>query len=207
MDLSQLKLSQGVNLTLVEVQSGATNIQHVENYFPNVTSVELPKGDDTTPTDAHLSATEDEDADDIPEWLKEGLSNTFVSFSNSIVPVTIKSAAKTCTKPEHFACLMEVCYDHGILTDISKISDFAKAMVGMGCCHPRVKTKGKAKGEMQTWEEAVTSLANSMLNTTNKLKRDYKAWPETSTLKDLKSKCLSLGRIFEENMIQYRGRG
>ena len=39
MDLSQLKLTQGVNLTLVEVQSGATNIQHVENYFPNVTSM------------------------------------------------------------------------------------------------------------------------------------------------------------------------
>ena len=203
MDLSQLKLTQGVNLTLVEVQSGATNIQHVENYFPNVTSVELPKGDDTNTTDACQPPTE-EDEDDIPEWLKEDLAKTFTSFSNRIVPVTIKSAAKTCTKPEHFACLMEVCYDHGILTDISDIRGFAKAMVGLGCYHPRIKTKGNAKGEMQTWEEAVNSLANSMLNTTNKLKRDYKAWPETSALKDLKSKCLSLGRIFEENMIQYK---
>lgn len=203
MDLSQLKLTQGVNLTLVEVQSGATNIQHVENYFPNVTSVELPKGDDTTPTDACQPPME-EGEDDIPEWLKEDLDKTFTSFSNRIVPVTIKSAAKTCTKPEHFACLMEVCYDHGILTDISDIRGFAKAMVGLGCYRPRIKTKGNAKGEMQTWEEAVNSLANSMLNTTNKLKRDYKAWPETSALKDLKSKCLSLGRIFEENMIQYK---
>ena len=206
MDLSQLKLTEGVNLTLVEVQSGATNIQHVENYFPNVTSVELPKGDDTQATDACQSQTEEDDADDIPEWLKEDLSKTFVSFSNSIVPVTIKSAAKTCTQPEHFACLMEVCYDHGILTDISKISDFAKAMVGMGCYRPRIKIKGKAKGEMQTWEEAVTSLANSMLNTTCKLKRDYKAWPETATLKDMKSKCLSLGRIFEDSTIPYKGK-
>ena len=205
MDLSQLKLTQGVNLTLVEVQSGATNIQHVENYFPNVTSVELPKGDDTTPTDACQPPME-EDGDDIPEWLKEDLSKTFVSFSNRIVPVTIKSAAKTCSKPEHFACLMEVCYDHGILTDISDIKGFAKAMAGMGCYRPRIKTKGNAKGEMQTWEEAVTSLANSMLNTTNKLKRDYKAWPETAALKDLKSKCLSLGRIFEENTIPYKGK-
>lgn len=203
MDLSQLKLTQGVNLTLVEVQSGATNIQHVENYFPNVTSVELPKGDDTPPTDACQPPME-EDEDDIPEWLKEDLAKTFTSFSNRIVPVTIKSAAKTCTKPEHFACLMEVCYDHGLLTDISDIRGFAKAMVGMGCYRPRIKTKGNAKGEMQTWEEAVNSLANSMLNTTNKLKRDYKAWPETSALKDLKSKCLSLGKIFEENMIQYK---
>ena len=203
MDLSQLKLTQGVNLTLVEVQSGATNIQHVENYFPTVTSVELPKGDDATPTDACQPPTE-EDEDDIPEWLKEDLDKTFISFSNRIVPVTIKSAAKTCTKPEHFACLMEVCYDHGILTDISDIRGFAKAMVGMGCYRPRIKTKGNAKGEIQTWEEAVNSLANSMLNTVNKLKRDYKAWPETSALKDLKSKCLSLGRIFEENMIQYK---
>lgn len=203
MDLSQLKLTQGVNLTLVEVQSGATNIQHVENYFPNVTSVELPKGDDPPPTDACQPPME-EDEDDIPEWLKEDLAKTFTSFSNRIVPVTIKSAAKTCTKPEHFACLMEVCYDHSILTDISDIRGFAKAMVGLGCYRPRIKTKGNAKGEMQTWEEAVNSLANSMLNTTNKLKRDYKAWPETSALKDLKSKCLSLGRIFEENMIQYK---
>ena len=205
MDLSQLKLTQGVNLTLVEVQSGATNIQHVENYFPNVTSVELPNGDDTTPTDACQPPME-EDGDDIPEWLKEHLSKTFVSFSNRIVPVTIKNAAKTCTKPEHFACLMEVCYDHGILTDISDIKGFAKAMVGMGCYRPRIKTKGNAKDEMQTWEEAVTSLANSMLNTTNKLKRDYKAWPDSSTLKNLKSKCLSLGRIFEENTIPYKGK-
>lgn len=203
MDLSQLKLTQGVNLTLVEVQSGATNIQHVENLFPNVTSVELPKGDDTNPTDACQPPT-GEDEDDIPEWLKEDLAKTFTSFSNRIVPVTIKSAAKTCTKPEHFACLMEVCYDHGILTDISDIRGFAKAMVGLGCYRPRIKTKGNAKGEMQTWEEAVNSLANSMLNTTNKLKRDYKAWPETSALKNLKSKCLSLGKIFEENMIQYK---
>lgn len=205
MDLSQLKLTQGVNLTLVEVQSGATNIQHVENYFPNVTSVELPKGDDTTPTYACQPPME-EDGDDIPEWLKEDLSKTFVSFSNRIVPVTIKSAAKTCSKPEHFACLMEVCYDHGILTDISDIKGFAKAMVGMGCYRPRIKTKGNAKGEMQTWEETVTSLANSMLNTTNKLKHDYKAWPENATLKNLKSKCLSLGRIFEENTIPYKGK-
>ena len=206
MDLSQLKLSQGVNLTLVEVQSGATNIQHVENYFPNVTSVELPKGDDTQATDACQSQTEEEDADDIPEWLKEDLAKTFISFSNSIVPFTIKSAANTCTKPEHFACLMEVCYDHGILTDISDIRGFAKAMVGLGCYRPRIKTKGNAKGEMQTWEEAVNSLANSMLNTTNKLKRDYKALPETSALKDLKSKCLSLGRIFEDSTIPYKGK-
>jgi hypothetical protein len=205
MDLSQLKLTEGVNLTLVEVQSGATNIQHVENYFPNVTSVELPKGDDTTPTDACQPPME-EDEDDIPEWLKEDLDKTFISFSNSIVPLTIKSAAKTCTKPEHFACLMEVCYDHGILTDISDIRGFAKAMVGLGCYRPRIKTKGNAKGEMQTWEEAVNSLANSMLNTTNKLKRDYKAWPETSALKDLKSKCLSLGRIFEDSTIPYKGK-
>ena len=205
MDLSQLKLTQGVNLTLVEVQSGATNIQHVENYFPNVTSVELPKGDDTTPTDACQPPME-EDEDDIPEWLKEDLAKTFTSFSNRIVPVTIKSAAKTCTKPEHFACLMEVCYDHGILTDISDIRGFAKAMVGLGCYRPRIKTKGNAKGEMQTWEETVNSLANSMLNTTCKLKRDYKAWPETATLKDLKSKCLSLGRIFEDSTIPYKGK-
>ena len=205
MDLSQLKLTQGVNLTLVEVQSGATNIQHVENYFPNVTSVELPKGDDTTPTDACQPPTE-EDEDDIPEWLKEDLDKTFISFSNSIVPLTIKSAANTCTKPEHFACLMEVCYDHGILTDISDIRGFAKAMVGLGCYRPRIKTKGNAKGEMQTWEEAVNSLANSMLNTVNKLKRDYKAWSETSALKDLKSKCLSLGRIFEDSTIPYKGK-
>ncbi len=79
-------------------------------------------------------------------------------------------------------------------------------MVGMGCYRPRIKTKGNAKDEMQTWEEAVTSLANSMLNTTNKLKRDYKAWPDSSTLKNLKSKCLSLGRIFEENTIPYKGK-
>ena len=205
MDLSQLKLTQGVNLTLIEVQSGATNIQHVENYFPNVTSVELPKGDDTNTTDACQPPME-EDEDDIPEWLKEDLAKTFTSFSNRIVPVTIKSAAKTCTKPEHFACLMEVCYDHGILTDISDIRGFAKAMVGMGCYRPRIKTKGNAKGEIQTWEEAVNSLANSMLNTVNKLKRDYKAWPETSALKDLKSKCLSLGRIFEDSTIPYKGK-
>ena len=205
MDLSQLKLTQGVNLTLVEVQSGATNIQHVENLFPNVTSVELPKGDDTTPTNACQPPME-EDEDDIPEWLKEDLAKTFTSYSNRIVPVTIKSAANTCTKPEHFACLMEVCYDHGILTDISDIRGFAKAMVGLGCYRPRIKTKGNAKGEMQTWEEAVNSLANSMLNTTNKLKRDYKAWPETSALKDLKSKCLSLGRIFEDSTIPYKGK-
>lgn len=32
MDLSQLHLPTGTNLTLVEVQPGATNIQHVENY-------------------------------------------------------------------------------------------------------------------------------------------------------------------------------
>lgn len=32
MDLSQLHLPAGTNLTLVEVQPGATNIQHVENY-------------------------------------------------------------------------------------------------------------------------------------------------------------------------------
>ena len=69
-----------------------------------------------------------------------------------------------------------------------------------------VLKKGKAKGEMQTWDEAVTSLANSMLNTVNKLKRDYKAWPETSALKDLKSKCLSLGRIFEDSTIPYKGK-
>lgn len=33
MDLSQLHLPAGTNLTLVEVQQGATNIQHVENYI------------------------------------------------------------------------------------------------------------------------------------------------------------------------------
>ena len=33
MDLSQLHLPAGTNLTLVEVQPGATNIQHVENYI------------------------------------------------------------------------------------------------------------------------------------------------------------------------------
>ncbi len=33
MDLSQLHLPAGTNLTLVEVQPGATNIQYVENYI------------------------------------------------------------------------------------------------------------------------------------------------------------------------------
>lgn len=214
MDLSKLKIDTSNLQKLVIVGDHGTNIEYVKNNFPNVKSVDLSDETDEEDSDEDFDSDQDEDSegdeeceDEIPEWLTENLANTFIAYSNSIVPTTIKEAAATCTKAEHYACLMKVCYDYNCLTDISAITAFAQAMVGMGCVKRRVikNMKSKDNGKLQTWKQAVATLSNSLLKTTNKFPiSGFKSWPESSELKKLKAKCSQLGTIFESRNIHYQ---
>lgn len=216
MDLSKLKIDTSNLQKLVIVGDHGTNIEYVKNNFPNVKSVDLSDDtdEDNSEDDFDSDLDEESEGDDetesgeeIPEWLTENLANTFIGYSNSVVPSTIKEAAATCAKAEHYACLMKVCYDYNCLTDIGAITAFAQAMVGMECVKRRVikHKKSKDNGKLQTWKQAVATLSNSLLKTTNKLPvAGFKSWPESNELKNLKAKCCQLGSIFEGHSIRYQ---
>lgn len=110
---------------------------------------------------------------------------TIKQATNAFVIRTIQDAGMTCKEPWHYACLMAVCDDHGMLIDRTNVTNFARTMAAWGIYKI-------------TCEDEIRKLANSMLYTLNKLPLRYKEWD--NSLLAFKNKCESLATYFDASM-------
>ena len=122
---------------------------------------------------------------DLPVVIMNAPELTIKQATNTFVIRTIQDAGMTCKEPWHYACLMAVCDDHGILVDRTNVTNFARTMAAWGIYKI-------------TCEDEVKKLANSMLYTLNKLPLRYKEWD--NTLLAYKNKCESLATYFGNSM-------
>ena len=125
----------------------------------------------------------------IPEGLAEEIvtapAHTFSFAENKYMIGRVQEAGALCKEPWHFACLMAVCDDYGILVDRTALTDFARTMVAWGIVE--LKEEGTVK-----------RLANSMRHTMEKLPLRYKEWG--NELKAYRNKCEALAQCFGTGM-------
>lgn len=122
---------------------------------------------------------------DLPVVIMNAPELTIKQATNTFVIRTIQDAGMTCKEPWHYACLMAVCDDHGVLVDRTNVTNFARTMAAWGIYKI-------------TCEDEVKKLANSMLYTLNKLPLRYKEWD--NSLLAFKNKCESLATYFDVSM-------
>lgn len=147
-----------------------------------------------TPASDLAGSGEGELADGLLFPIPEGLAveivaapaQTFRMAENKYMIRCVQQAGALCKEPCHFACLMAVCDDHGILVDRTALTGFARTMVAWGI----VKLED---------EGTVKRLANSMQHTMGKLPLRYKEW-NSPELKSLRNKCESLASCFGTGM-------
>lgn len=123
--------------------------------------------------------------DDLPIKITRAPEETIKGATNTYVIKTLQEAGATCNEPWHFACLMAVCDDHGILKDRTNLIGFARTMVAWG-----IKPFES--------EEGVKQLANSIRYTMNELPLRYKEWGDN--LRKFKDKCENLATYFGKSM-------
>lgn len=122
---------------------------------------------------------------DLPVVIMNAPDASIKQATNTFVIRTIQDAGMTCKEPWHYACLMAVCDDHGILVDRTNVTNFARTMAAWGIYKI-------------TCEDDVKRLANSMLHTMSKLPLRYKEWD--ASLTSYKNKCESLAAYFGDSM-------
>ena len=122
---------------------------------------------------------------DLPVVIMNAPELTIKQATNTFVIRTIQDAGMTCKEPWHYACLMAVCDDHGILVDRTNVTNFARTMAAWGIY--KISS-----------EDDVKTLANSMLYTLKKLPLRYKEWDASLTA--FKNKCESLAAYFGDSM-------
>lgn len=122
---------------------------------------------------------------DLPVTIMNAPEAAIKQSTNKFIIRTIQDAGMTCKEPWHFACLMAVCDDHGILVDRTNVTAFARTMVAWG-----IVTFSS--------EEQIKQLANSMGYTMKKLPLRYKDWD--TSLQSFKNKCESLATYFDASM-------
>lgn len=128
---------------------------------------------------------------DLPVVIMNAPEQTIKQASNTFVIRIIQDAGMTCREPWHYACLMAVCDDHGILVDRTNVTNFARTMAAWGIY--RI-----------TCEDEVKRLANSILHTLNRLPLRYREWD--NTLLAFRNKCESLAACFGDSMPYKHGR-
>ena len=146
---------------------------------------------DGTVTNHSEEAKADDDSllvpvpDDLPVKILQAPERTIKPPHSPFVIRTLQDAGRACKDPWHYACLMAVCDDHGLLIDRTCYTDFARTLVAWGI----VKF---------TTEEAIGQLANSIRYTASQLPRSYRSWG--SPLKKQRDKCESLASCFGQGM-------
>ena len=146
---------------------------------------------DGTVTNHSEEAKADDDSllvpvpDDLPVIILKAPERTIKQPHSPFVIRTLQEAGRACKDPWHYACLMAVCDDHGLLIDRTCYTDFARTLVAWGI----VKC---------TTEKAIGQLANSMRLTACKLPRGYRSWG--SEWKKERDKCESLASCFGQGM-------
>lgn len=122
---------------------------------------------------------------DLPAEILGAPARTFKGATNRFVIRTLQKAGSLCKDPKHFACLMAVCDDHGLLIDRTAYTVFARTLVAWGIVE-------------FTTEKAITQLANSIRHTMKDLPKHYREWG--SDLKKERDKCESLATHFGQGM-------
>ena len=146
---------------------------------------------DGTVTNHSEEAKADDDSllvsvpDDLPVKILQAPERTIKPPHSTFVIRTLQEAGRACKDPWHYACLMAVCDDHGLLIDRTCYTDFARTLVAWGIVR-------------FTTEKAISQLANSMRLTACKLPRGYRSWG--SEWKKERDKCESLASCFGQGM-------
>ena len=122
---------------------------------------------------------------DLPVIILKAPERTIKQPHSPFVIRTLQEAGRACKDPWHYACLMAVCDDHGLLIDRTCYTDFARTLVAWGIVR-------------FTTEKAISQLANSMRLTACKLPRGYRSWG--SEWKKERDKCESLASCFGQGM-------
>lgn len=107
------------------------------------------------------------------------------SASNPFVRDTLQRAGQSCSAPWHYACLMAVCGDHGLLMDRYNITGFVRALAAWGIVHCTTE------GEVHRW-------SNSIRHTMQKLPLKYRSWG--TPLAKERTKCEDLATYFDASM-------
>lgn len=122
---------------------------------------------------------------DLPVKIMQAPAETFKSATNRFVIRTLQEAGRLCKDPKHFACLMAVCDDHGLLIDRTAYTAFARTLVAWGIVP-------------FTTEEELKQLANSIRFAMKDLPKHYREWG--SDLRKERDKCESLATYFGQGM-------
>ena len=123
-------------------------------------------------------------ADEISAGSKSNkvVANSFskaLVFNSPFVREKIVNMSKLCFKPWHFACLMAVLDDHGLLKDRCDYIDYARMLQSLG-----YQSKREAK-----------KVANSIRYTMSKLPTKYKSWEKK--LRRQKMFCVNLAMYLD----------
>lgn len=146
---------------------------------------------DGSTTNHEEEATADDDSllvpvpGDLPVKILQAPERTIRPPHSPFVIRTLKEAGGACTTAWHYACLMAVCDDHGLLIDRTAYTDFARTLVAWGIVR-------------FTTEKAIAQLANSISLTMKELPRGYRSWG--SDLMTKRDKCESLASCFGQGM-------
>src|SRR5574344_1973335 len=70
--------------------------------------------------------------DDLPVKILKAPERTIKPPHSMFVIRTLRKAGAVCRDPWHYACLMAVCDDHGLLIDRTCYTDFARTLVAWG---------------------------------------------------------------------------
>ena len=106
---------------------------------------------------------------------------------------TIRRAAQVCHKPQHYACLMRVLYDHGVLIGFEGlVSKFVRFLLHEGIIAPK---------DHETKEACHKRLTDSVSrNVTKMTDSGYRSWTQSMQVYSCKTKCEEIASYLEKTM-------
>ena len=113
----------------------------------------------------------------LPAHILTAPARTIKGISNGFVVSKLVEMGSMCSEPCHYACMMEVCHDHGLLLDRTQVVSFVRTLAALSI----VPYKG---------DYDISQMANSMRHTLKKLPHRYREWNDS--LKEYRDKCMAL---------------
>lgn len=123
--------------------------------------------------------------DTLPPAVANAPETVIRRSDNRFVIGRIVEMGRICRQPWHFACLLVVCDEHGILVDRTQVTGFVRALIAYGVLPYRGNSY-------------VRKIANSIRFTLSKLPLRYMEWG--NALSSYRNMCIRLAGCLDSSM-------
>lgn len=120
---------------------------------------------------------------ELPEAIRQAPEQTILGLGNESTAKSLQQMGAMCREPWHYGCMMEVCYDHGLLSDRTQATAFARTLVALGI----VRYQGP---------DALHKLAGKIASTVKKMPVSYRNLG--NELREYRDKCENLAACLSE---------